>query len=183
MVVNNGVIDYDFDRYIRLLDGYGKIREAVLENDKIAQQIVEKKIAEERLELDRKKNYLNDIIDVGKFFAKLGTTVLLTSLTLSNYINILGWLIFVCIVIMAMGFILIIVGLDLRSEAERDYIDSMKSFTVSFDDQLEPLVRHSEALGIEVDLLNEMAKLEQKQLAEKYPEIATILDRQSRTER
>lgn len=168
-------VAYDFDRYFRLLEGYQSIREALFESDKIAHHIRETYINERRLELERKKSFLNEIIEAGKFFAKLGSAGVLTSLTLSNFIPAKELILSLCVAGFAIGVAAIVMGLDHRSKIEERYIDEIASYDTQYDDRFEPLVRHTEAINNEVAILNEMVRLEQQAVADEYPEMSDVL--------
>ena len=160
---------YDIDRYLKLVEAYRSVRESVLESDKIQREIRNSHKEDERLELERKKKYINDIIDIGKFILKLCATGLLAALALSNVIAGKEILIWACTGGVLFGIVILIIGLEFRSNIEADYIEESKKLSSNYDENLKPLIEYAAAISNEVAILNEMVRLEQETIAEQYP--------------
>jgi len=173
-------VDYDFDRYIRLVESFRNVRESVLEGEKIEQQIRNSHKEDQRHELDRKKKFINDFIDIGKFFLKLCATGLIAATALSSAGITKGLLTYVSLGGVIFGTIIVFVGINYRSKVEEDYIRKLKTLTKTLDESLAPLAAHSAAILQETEILNEMVKLEQKSIAEAHPELRDMIYQERR---
>ena len=168
-------ISYDFDRYIKLVEAFRDVRESALESAKIERDIRKTTRENERLELERKKQFINDFIDIGKFLIKLGATGILAALALSNAGLTRDVLLWVSVAGAGAGSVFLFVGIKFRSSIEEDYISEIAKISKTYDESLEPLVEYTAAIKNEAEVLNEMVKLEQKMMIESYPEMEHVI--------
>lgn len=168
-------VAYDFERYIRLLEAYRNVRESLLESMKMEHEIRKTKREDERLELERRKAFINDFIEIGKYLVKLCATGLLAALALSNAGLMKEVLFYVSLGGIATGAIFLIVGLRFRSDIEEDYIKEVRNLSETYDESLGPLVEYTTAIKDEVVVLNEMVKIEQNAMIEKHPEMKNAI--------
>lgn len=170
-MINKGSLRYfpsheDIDLYFKLLDGYQTIRSALMDSDKIEREIRESKLKNERLELERKKSFLNDILEIAKFITKVSVPSLLASIALpGDLFSMKTALLWLCTAGLVFGIAMIATCLSLRADAEEKYIEQSKGLMPPYDDQLRSLVDFTDSVKEEVAILNELVRIQSEKIS------------------